>query len=107
MTAAWIALFVAGLFEIGWPVGLKISQSPGRFIAGLLIAAVCLAISTWLLWLATKEIPLGTAYAIWTGIGAAGAFLVGIAFYNDPANLLRFLGVLLIVAGVIVLKVAH
>ena len=106
MTSAWISLLIAGFFEVGWPVGLKMSQSPGRLAAGLLLAAVCLGLSTWFLWLATKEIPLGTAYAIWTGIGAAGAFLVGILFYQDPAHLLRFLGVLLIISGVIVLKVA-
>jgi quaternary ammonium compound-resistance protein SugE len=60
-----------------------------------------------LLWLAQKTIPIGTSYAIWTGIGAAGTFLVGVFFYGDPASLWRFLGVVLIVSGVAILKLAH
>ncbi|HTU59422.1 MAG TPA: SMR family transporter, partial [Polyangiales bacterium] len=60
-----------------------------------------------LLWLAQREIPLGTAYAVWTGIGAAGTFLVGVMFYGDPTSALRVAGALLIVAGVITLKLAH
>ncbi len=78
---SWIYLIVAGLLEIGWPVGLKMSQE--------------------------KQIPIGTAYAVWTGIGAAGTFLVGVMFYGDPSSMARYVGVALIVAGVVVLKLAH
>jgi quaternary ammonium compound-resistance protein SugE len=104
--SAWIALILAGLFEIGWPVGLKMAQTPGRAAAGIVLAALCMAVSGALLWLAQKAIPLGTAYAVWTGIGAAGTFALGVALYGDPASLPRILGVALIVGGVVALKLA-
>ncbi|MCU0809275.1 MAG: multidrug efflux SMR transporter [Candidatus Contendobacter sp.] len=104
---AWIYLIAAGLFEIGWPVGLKLSQTPGRLGLGLVIAVVCMGASGGLLWLAQKTIPIGTAYAVWTGIGAAGTFAVGILFYGDSASTLRLLSAALIVAGIIGLKLAH
>lgn len=104
---SWIYLLAAGLFEIGWPFGLKISQEPGRRLGGTLLAIVAMAISGVLLWLAQRDIPLGTAYAIWTGIGAAGTFFVGVWVFGDPTTLGRYLGVALIIGGVIVLKLAH
>ena len=104
---AWVYLIVAGLFEIGWPVGLKMSQTPDRLAVGVIIAVVCMATSGGLLWLAQRTIPIGTAYAVWTGIGAAGTFIVGIAFYGDSAGALRLVSVGLIVAGIIGLKLAH
>jgi quaternary ammonium compound-resistance protein SugE len=104
---AWVYLIGAGLFEIGWPVGLKLSQTPGRLIVGVVIAVVCMAASGALLWLAQKTIPIGTAYAVWTGIGAAGTFIVGILFYGDSASAWRLVSVGLIVAGIIGLKLAH
>ena len=104
---AWVYLIVAGLFEIGWPVGLKLSQTPGRLIVGVVIAVVCMAASGALLWLAQKTIPIGTAYAVWTGIGAAGTFIVGILFYGDSTSALRLVSVGLIIAGIIGLKLAH
>lgn len=103
----WIYLLFAGLFEIGWPVGLKMAQEENTRSRGLIIAVVFMAISGFLLWLAQKQIPIGTAYAVWTGIGAVGTFLVGIYFYDDPSSLGRYLGVLLIISGVIVLKFSH
>ena len=104
---AWFALVCAGFFEIGWPVGLKLAQSPATRLAGIAMALVCLAISGTLLWYAQRQIPLGTAYAVWTGIGAAGTFAVGVLVYGDPGSLMRYVGVTLIVAGVITLKLAH
>jgi quaternary ammonium compound-resistance protein SugE len=104
---AWVYLIVAGLFEIGWPVGLKLSQTPGRLIVGVIVAVVCMAASGAFLWLAQRTIPIGTAYAVWTGIGAAGTFAVGIAFYGDSASALRLVSVGLIIAGIIGLKLAH
>jgi quaternary ammonium compound-resistance protein SugE len=104
---AWIALIMAGLFEIGWPVGLKMSQVPATRVSGILVAVVCMGISGALLWFAQKQIPIGTAYAVWTGIGAAGTFFVGVLVYNDPTSLARYAGVALIVAGVITLKLSH
>jgi quaternary ammonium compound-resistance protein SugE len=104
---AWVYLIVAGLFEIGWPVGLKLSQTPGRLVLGVVIAVACMAASGALLWLAQKTIPIGTAYAVWTGIGAAGTFIVGILFYGDSTSALRLVSVGLIIAGIISLKLAH
>lgn len=104
---AWLSLFFAGLFEVGWPVGLKMAQQVQTRTLGMVVAVVCMAISGLLLWIAQKTIPLGTSYAIWTGIGAAGTFLVGVLVYGDGASLGRILGVALIVAGVATLKFAH
>lgn len=104
---AWISLVLAGLFEIGWPVGLKLAQNESTRLLGIGLAVFFMTVSGALLWFAQKQIPIGTAYAIWTGIGAAGTFLVGVYYYGDPASLARYLGVLLIVAGVVTLKVAH
>jgi len=104
---AWMYLFFAGLFEIGWPVGLKMAQQTETKLIGLLVAAACMMLSGLLLWMAQKQIPLGTSYAVWTGIGAAGTFAVGVLFYGDAASLGRYFGVALIVAGVATLKLAH
>lgn len=104
---AWVYLIFAGLFEIGWPVGLKMAQETESRISGIVIAIVCMGVSGLLLWLAQKQIPIGTSYAVWTGIGAAGTFLVGIWLYGDPGSLGRYLGIVLIIAGVATLKLAH
>ena len=104
---AWLYLIAAGLFEIGWPVGLKLSQTPGRLVVGVIIAIACMSASGGLLWLAQRTIPIGTAYAVWTGMGAVGTFAVGIAFYGDSAGAMRLVSVGLIVAGIIGLKLAH
>lgn len=104
---AWIYLILAGLFEIGWPVGLKMAQDPGSKLSGVIIAVVCMGISGFLLWLAQKQIPLGTSYAVWTGIGAAGTFVVGVMFFGDATSMGRYLGIVLIISGVVTLKLAH
>ena len=107
MGLAWTYLVTAGLFEIGWPVGLKMAQTPGKTITGVILAGTCMAISGYLLYLAQKQIPMGTAYAVWTGIGAAGTFILGIYLYGDSVNMMRISAVLLIISGVILLKLAH
>jgi len=103
---AWVYLLLAGLFEIGWPVGLKMAQHAGTRIQGIVIAVFFICVSGFLLLLAQRAIPIGTAYAVWTGIGAAGTFAVGIWFFGDPVNFGRVFGVALIVAGVAALKLA-
>jgi quaternary ammonium compound-resistance protein SugE len=104
---AWIYLLLAGAFEIGWPVGLKMAQEAETRVIGIIVAVGFMVISGFFLWLAQKEIPIGTAYAIWTGIGAAGTFVVGVLFFGDPSSIGRYLGVALIVAGVATLKLSH
>jgi len=104
---SWLYLFVAGVLEIAWPIGLKLSQQPDRRASGIAIAVAGMVASGVFLWLAQRDIALGTAYAVWTGIGAAGTFLVGIWFFGDAASLGRYLGVILIVGGVVTLKLAH
>ena len=104
---SWFYLLLAGLLEIGWPLGFKLSQQPAHRISGIALAVISMALSGYLLWLAQRQIPIGTAYAVWTGIGGAGTFLVGVIFFGDAASIARFAGVALIVGGVITLKMAH
>ncbi|GAA0234808.1 DMT family transporter [Marinomonas primoryensis] len=104
---SWLYLLLAGMTEIGWPIGLKMAQSGESKVTGIAVAIFFMTISGMLLWLAQKEIPMGTAYAVWTGIGASGTFLIGIWLYGDPTSLTRYLGVLFIILGVVVLKFAH
>jgi quaternary ammonium compound-resistance protein SugE len=104
---AWLYLALAGAFEIGWPVGFKLSQQPAWKVGGIAIAVAAMGLSGFFLWLAQREIPIGTAYAVWTGIGGAGTFLIGVAFFGDALTLGRALGVLLIVGGVVTLKLSH
>ena len=104
---AWLYLILAALFEISWPVCLKLAQSETHRLGGIALALAGMTLSGLLLYLAQREIPIGTAYAIWTGIGAAGTFMVGIWYFGDAASLARYFGVLLIIGGVVVLKVAH
>ena len=102
----WLYLLAAGLCEIGWPLGLKLSDEPAFRIWGLAFSLLCLGASACLLWLALKGIPLGTAYAVWTGIGAAGTFVLGVIVFGDPTSMLRWFGLVLIVSGVACLKAA-
>jgi quaternary ammonium compound-resistance protein SugE len=103
---AWIYLILAGLLEIGWPVGIKMATQGTEQVKGILIAMFFIIMSGFFLLLAQKSIPIGTAYAIWTGIGASGTFLVGIYFFNDQATLMHYFGVLMILSGVAILKLA-
>ncbi len=102
---AWVYLVIAGIFEWGWPVGLKLGLTDaGPRWGWIAFAAVTMALSGLLLLIAQKTIPMGTAYAVWTGIGAVGAFLIGIFFFGEPAAFARFFFVGLIVAGIVGLK---
>jgi quaternary ammonium compound-resistance protein SugE len=106
MTLAWIYLIIAGLLEIGWPLGFKLSQTTSYRVVYILMAVVCMGLSGFFLWLAQRDIPIGTAYAVWTGIGAAGTFLIGLVVFHDPTSMMRILSFLLIVTGVIGLKIS-
>jgi quaternary ammonium compound-resistance protein SugE len=100
---AWIYLFAAGVFEIGWVLGLKLSFGFTRLWPSLL-TVVCFVISLGLLGLALRTLPLGTAYAVWTGIGAVGAAVIGMAAFGESAAIPRLLCILFIVAGIVGLK---
>ena len=103
---AWFWLLLAAVFEIGWPLGFKLSQQPAWRIGGIALALVSMGLSGWLLWLAQREIPTGTAYAVWTGIGGAGTFVVGVLFFGDVSSVARWAGVAMIVGGVVTLKLS-
>jgi quaternary ammonium compound-resistance protein SugE len=105
MRMAWIYLIGAGLLEVGWAIGLKQTQGFTRLVPSLLTVAA-MAASFWLLALALKALPIGTAYAIWTGIGAVGTALLGIWLLGEPATAGRLAGIALIVAGMVTLKLA-
>jgi quaternary ammonium compound-resistance protein SugE len=100
---AWIYLFFAGLFEIGWAVGLKYTHGFSRLGPSVMTVAA-MAVSLFLLGLALRTLPLGTAYAIWTGIGTIGTAILGIMLFNEPAEVLRILCIAMIAAGIVGLK---
>jgi quaternary ammonium compound-resistance protein SugE len=98
---AWLTLVAAGLFEIGWAVGLKAANGRPLILAATIVAMV---VSVALLYLAMRDLPLGTAYAVWTGIGAVGTVVVGIVAFGESADAVRLLCIGLIVAGIAGLK---
>lgn len=100
---AWLVLVVAGLFEVGWAIGLKYTQGFTRLVPTLLTGA-SMVVSLGLLGLALKSLPVGTAYAVWTGIGTIGTAILGIALLGEPAGALRLSCIGLIVAGIVGLK---
>lgn len=99
----WLILVIAGLFEIAWAIGLKYTQGFTKLLPSVLTVSAMI-VSIVLLALATKKLPLGTAYAVWTGIGAVGAVTFGIILFGESAQPLRLLCVALIVAGILGLK---
>src|SRR5574344_2182068 len=103
----WVYLLIAGIFEMGWPLVLKMADISIYKVWWIIFAIITMALSGYFLFLAQKTIPIGTAYAIWTGIGMIGTFIVGITIFHDALSLIRFIGVFLILVGVIVLKIYH
>ncbi|MEN2975667.1 quaternary ammonium compound efflux SMR transporter SugE [Tistrella bauzanensis] len=101
---AWIILFLAGLFEIGWAIGLKYTHGFSRLWPSMFTAASMLA-SVVLLGVALKQLPLGTAYAVWTGIGIVGTVIFGVLVLGEPATAARLGCIVLIVAGIAGLKI--
>ncbi|RIA45818.1 quaternary ammonium compound-resistance protein SugE [Hephaestia caeni] len=102
---AWIVLIIAGLFEIVWAFAMKQSHGFTRLWPSL-VTVGAMALSVGLLAWSMRSLPLGTAYTVWTGIGAVGAFVVGIAVLGESASALRLLAALLIVSGLLLMKVA-
>lgn len=102
---AWLILFVAGLFEVGWAIGLKYTDGFTRLwpTVGTVAAMV---IGLWLLGVAMKTLPVGTAYSVWVGVGTVGTVILGIYLFAEPASVGRLLSVALIVAGIIGLRLS-
>ncbi|HYG42791.1 MAG TPA: quaternary ammonium compound efflux SMR transporter SugE [Bordetella sp.] len=101
----WVILVLAGLFEVVWAIGLKYTHGFTRLVPSV-VTLVGMLISFWLLSIAMKTLPLGTAYAVWVGIGALGAFVAGIVLFGEALSAMRVISVLLIAAGLIGLKLS-
>lgn len=105
---AWILLIIAGLFEIGWPLGFKLASMHSKYFIWFIgLSILSMGLSGYFLYLAQKSIPIGTAYVILTGIGAIGTVLLGILFFHDSANIFRLLFLSLILIGIVGLKLVH
>jgi quaternary ammonium compound-resistance protein SugE len=100
---AWLLIVIAGAFEMAWAVGLKYSDGFSRLVPSVLTVAA-MAASIVCLGMAVKSLPVGTAYAVWTGIGAAGTALLGMYLFEEPATLLRLGSIALVVAGIVGLR---
>ena len=100
---AWIILVIAGLFEVGWAIGLKYTEGFTR-LWPTVWTVLAMIISLWLLGIAMKSLPGGTAYSVWVGVGAVGTVILGIVLLGEPANAARLISVALIIAGIIGLK---
>ncbi len=100
---AWVWLAIAGVFEIGWAIGLKYTDGFTRLVPSVL-TGLSMVISVVLLAIAVRTLPIGTAYAVWTGIGAVGTVILGIMLFSEPADVARLVSIGLIVAGIIGLK---
>ncbi len=102
---AWIILVVAGLFEVGWAIGLKYTEGFTR-LWPTVWTVLAMIVSLWLLGIAMKALPVGTAYSVWVGVGAVGTVVLGILLLGEPADAARLISVALIIAGIIGLKLA-
>jgi quaternary ammonium compound-resistance protein SugE len=102
---AWVILILAGLFETGWAIGLKYTEGFTRFWPTVW-TVFAMIVSLWLLGIAMRTLPVGTAYSVWVGVGAVGTVALGIALLEEPANAARLASVGLIIAGIIGLKLA-
>lgn len=105
---SWVYLIIAGLFEIGWPLGFKLASTYQRYsIAFIGLSVISMALSGVFLYIAQKSIPIGTAYVIWTGVGAAGTLLIGIFFFGDSSDFWLLFFITMIIIGVIGTKIVH
>ena len=100
----WLYLGIAGLLEIAWAIGLKYTEGWTKLVPSLITAALMIA-SFYFLSLAVKSLPIGTAYAVWTGIGTVGAAVLGMFLFDEPRDIIRVLCILLIIAGIAGLKI--
>ena len=103
----WLFLFIASIFEIGWPIGMKMASISPYKILWLLFAIITMIFSGYFLYLAQRTIPIGIAYVIWTGFAASITFLIGVYIFHDPISLIRVLGVLFVIVGIILLGLCN
>ena len=102
---AWVILVIAGLFEVGWAIGLKYAEGFTR-LWPTVWTVVAMIVSLWLLGIAMKSLPVGTAYSVWVGVGAVGTVVLGIVLLGESANAARLISVALIIAGIVGLKLS-
>ena len=102
---AWVILVIAGLFETGWAIGLKYTEGFTR-LWPTIWTILAMIVSLWLLGIAMKTLPVGTAYSIWVGVGAIGTVILGIVLLGEPANAGRLVSIMFIIAGIIGLKLS-
>ena len=102
-TSAWLILIIAGLFETGWAIGLKYSDGFTKLWPSI-ATGVSMAISVWLLAVSLKSLPVGSTYAVWTGIGAVGTAILGIFLFNESRELLKLFFIMMIIGGIVVLR---
>lgn len=102
---AWVLLFVAGLFEMGWAIGLKYTDGFTRFWPSI-GTVLAMSVSLWLLGLSLRSLPVGTAYAIWVGVGATGTVILGTVLFGEPMNAARLFSISLILVGIVGLRLA-
>ena len=100
----WLYLSIATIFEIGWPFSMKMASLGNHKFLWIICAIITMGLSGVFLYFAQKHVPVGTAYAIWTGLGAACTFMLGVFIFHDSASMIRYLGIILIIAGVMLLK---
>ena len=101
---SWFILFIAGLFEIAWAVGIKYTEGWTRLWPSVL-TLIAMVVSFFFLSLALKHLPMGTAYAVWTGIGTVGTVVYGIVFFKEPTDILRIACIMLIIFGIVGLRI--
>jgi len=102
---AWVILVLAGVFEVGWAIGLKYTEGFSK-LWPTIWTVLSMIISLWLLGIAMRSLPVGTAYGIWVGVGAVGTVILGIVLLGEPANATRLVSVALIIAGIVGLKIS-
>ncbi len=105
---SWLYLIIAGIFEVGWPLGFKLASTYTKYnIIFVVLSVISMALSGVFLYIAQKSIPIGTAYVIWTGVGAVGTLLIGILFFGDSVDFWRLFFTTLIIIGIIGIKIVH
>ena len=105
---SWVYLIIAGIFEVGWPLGFKLASTYTKYsVVFIGVSVISMTLSGVFLYIAQKTIPIGTAYVIWTGVGAVGTLLIGIFFFGDSANFWRLFFITMIIIGVIGTKIVR